>query len=175
MNGGGWPTAELDPVRRLKVIAGASGRPVYAERRFAFPVEQVWAVASDLERELPLLVSGLRSFAVTLVGEREGAAGAAAGDRFEGRAVSALGHRERFDIVLRPGWCLMQSAMLGSGMAARADGDDGCLFAFYSSLRLPGGQLADRVRAPWSARRAERMLDRLAARVSARSAPTRTE
>ncbi|MFI7007048.1 hypothetical protein [Streptomyces sp. NPDC050145] len=172
MSGGGWPTAELDPVRRLKVIAAASGRPVYAERRFAFPVERVWAVASDLENELPLLVSGLRSFAVAPAGE---GGRAAAGDRFEGRAVSALGHRERFDIVLRPGWCLMQSAVLGSGMAARADGDDGCLFAFYSSLRIPGGQLADRVRAPWSARRAERMLDRLAERVASGSVPPRAE
>lgn len=161
-----WPTAELDPVRRLKVVASASKHPVYAERRFELPLDQVWSVASDLQNELPLLISGLRSFTV--------ARPLGGGDRLEGHAVSAIGHRERFDIVLRPGWCLMQSKVLSSGMAAAADGD-GCRFAFYSSLRLPGGQVLDRMRAPWSERRAEEMLDRLAGRVAARSAPGRTE
>jgi hypothetical protein len=162
----GWPTAELDPVRRLRVIASTAPHAVYAERRFGLPADRVWAVASDLEGELPLLVDGLRSFAVT--------AAPSGGDRFEGRAVSVLGHRERFDIALRPGWCLMQSRVLSSGMAATADGD-GCRFAFYSSLRLPGGRLLDRLREPWSARRAEEMLDRLAERAAARSAPGRPE
>ncbi|KUL26754.1 hypothetical protein [Streptomyces regalis] len=160
----GWPTAELDAVRRLQVIASTAKHPAYAERRFDVPLEQLWPVASDLENELPLIVSGLRSFTVTQ----------SSGERLSGQAVGTLGYKERFDVVLRPGWCLMQGKVLTSGMAAVADGD-GCRFAFFTSLRLPGGDLLDRMRAPWSTRRAEELLDRLGQRVAARSAPGRAE
>ncbi|QKW07757.1 hypothetical protein HUT18_16575 [Streptomyces sp. NA04227] len=159
-----WPTAKLDSVRRLKVMASVAKHAAYAERRFEVPFEQLWAVASDLENELPRIVGGLRSFAVT----------SSSGERLSGRAAGPLGYREHFDVVLRPGWCLMQSDRLTSGMAATADGD-GCRFAFYTSLRVPGGELLDRMRAPLSARRAERMLDRLGDLAAARSAPGRTE
>ncbi|MEU9593418.1 SRPBCC family protein [Streptomyces sp. NPDC048193] len=159
-----WPLAELDAIRRLRIIASSARHPAFAERRFDVPVDRVWSVASDLEAELPLIVPGLRSFTVT----------ESSGDRLAGRAVGALGYRESFDVVLRPGWCLMQGTALTSGMAAVPDGD-GCRFAFFSTLRLPGGGTLDRLRAPWSARRAERMLDRLGERVAARSAPGRAE
>ncbi|EST36104.1 hypothetical protein M878_03110 [Streptomyces roseochromogenus subsp. oscitans DS 12.976] len=151
-------------MRRLKVIASATGHPSFAERHYAVPLERLWSVASDLEHELPLIVTGLRSFSVT----------EADGERLSGEAVSVLGVRERFDVVLRPGWCLMQGKVLTSGMAATADGD-GCRFAFFTSLRLPGGGVLDRLRGPWSARRAEDLLDRLGVRVAARSAPGRAE
>ncbi|MET7274611.1 hypothetical protein ABZS59_25940 [Streptomyces flaveolus] len=160
----GWPLAELDPIRRLRIIASSARHPAFAERRFDVPVGHFWSVASDLEAELPLIVPGLRSFTVT----------ESSGDRLSGRAVGAFGYRERFDVVLRPGWCLMQGTTLTSGMAATPDGD-GCRFAFFSTLRLPGGDTLDRMRAPWSARRAQRMLDRLGERVAARSAPGRAE
>ncbi|MEU3659501.1 hypothetical protein AB0E77_07000 [Streptomyces sp. NPDC032940] len=152
-----WPLAEVDPIRRLRIIASGARHPAFAERRFDVPVGRLWSVASDLETELPLIVPGLRSFTVTKT----------AGDRLSGRAVGVLGYRERFDVVLRPGWCLMQGTALTSGMAATPDGD-GCRFAFFSTLRLPGGGALDRLRAPWSAKRAERMLDRLGERAAAR-------
>ncbi|GGW80520.1 hypothetical protein GCM10010503_67420 [Streptomyces lucensis JCM 4490] len=161
----GWPVAELDTVRRLKVIASGSGQHAsFSERRFDVPLERLWSVVSDLENELPLIVSGLRSFTIT----------GSSGERLSGEAVGAVGFRERFEVVLRPGWCLMQGQVLTSGMAATADAD-GCRFAFFTSLRLPGGALLDRLRGPWSARRAEDMLDRLGERVAARSAPGRPE
>ncbi|MEU3827372.1 hypothetical protein GT045_14995 [Streptomyces sp. SID486] len=161
----GWPTAELDAVRRLHVIASAAGpHASFAERRFDVPLDRLWSVASDLENELPLIVGGLRTFGITR----------SEGERLTGEAVGALGFREQFDIVLRPGWCLMQGKVLTSGMAATED-RDGCRFAFFTSLRLPGGGLLDRMRGPWSARRAEDMLDRLGKRVAARSAPGRPE
>lgn len=156
----GWPTAELDPVRRLKVIASASRHPTYAERYFEVPLDQLWSVVSDLERELPHIVPGLRSFTLT-----DGD-----GDRLQGRAVSSLGHRERFEVVLRPGWCLMQSRILTGGMAAVADGT-GSRFAFFSSLRFPGGRLVGRVRRSRSRQRSGALLDRLQQRVEARSVP----
>jgi hypothetical protein len=160
----GWPTVELDPVRRLKVIAAATKHPTFTERHFGATFDELWSVASDLERELPHLVPGLRSFTIT----------SSEGDRLSGRAVGALGHREHFDVVLRPGWCLMQSKILTGGMAAMPDGD-GSRFAFFSSLRLPGGQALDRVRRTGSAQRHEEILDRLEQRVETRSTPGKAE
>ncbi|MFI6898401.1 SRPBCC family protein [Streptomyces sp. NPDC050256] len=159
-----WPVAALDPIRRLKVIAAGSRHPTYAERAFDVPVEQLWSVVSDLETELPLLIPGLRAFTLT----------EPTADHLSGQAVGVFGYRERFTVVLRPGWCLMQSTLLTSGMAATAAGD-GSRFAFFSAVRPPGVDMVDRMRAPWSARRSERMLDRLAERVAARSAPGRAE
>ncbi|MEV7414885.1 hypothetical protein [Streptomyces sp. NPDC089919] len=155
-----WPTVELDPVRRLKVIASATKNANYAERLFDEPVTRLWAVASDLENELPLIVPGLKSFTLTGAG----------GERFTGQALSALGHRENFDVVLRPGWCLMQSKVLASGMAAVAEGG-GTRFAFFSSLRFPGGQSLDRVRALRAEQRIGGYFDRLQERVLARALP----
>lgn len=159
-----WPTADLDPLRRLKIIASAAKYPTYAERHFDVPVEHLWRVASDLEGELPHIVSGLRSFTIL---ESDG-------DRLSGRAVSSIGHREHFDVVLRPGWCLMQSKVLAGGMAAEPEGE-GSRFAFFSSLRFPGGQAIDRVRVLRAANRTGALFDCLQQRVEARSFPDAAE
>ncbi|MEU9040532.1 MULTISPECIES: hypothetical protein [unclassified Kitasatospora] len=156
----GWPTVELDPVRRLRVLAAAgAGRPLFAERRFAAGFDEVWSVAGDLSGELPGLIGGLRSFEV---GPPSG--GAAGGDRLEGLAVSVVGHRERFDIVLRSGWCLMQSRVLLGGMAAVPDGD-GTRFALLAALRVPGAGPVQRFFGGLVDRRGEVLLDRLERRV----------
>lgn len=47
------------------------------------------------------------------------------------------GLRAPFDLVLRPGWCLMQSRLLVFGMAAVPDGDV-TRFAYMAGFRLPG-------------------------------------
>ncbi|MFE5585412.1 hypothetical protein [Kitasatospora sp. NPDC056531] len=156
----GWPTVELDPVRRLRVMAAAgAGRPLYAERHLAAGFDQVWRVASDLSGELPGLISGLRSFEV---------GPAKAGERLEGLAVSVVGHRERFEIVLRSGWCLMQSPVLLGGMAAVPDGD-GTRFALLGSLRVPGAGPVQRLLGGLTERRGEVLLDRLERRIVERS------
>jgi hypothetical protein len=156
---GSWPTAELDPVRRLRVLAGANGRALYAERYFDVPLDEVWRIASDLEHELPRLVGGLRSFTPALPA---GPAGSGPPERFTATAVSRLRHRERFDVVLRPGWCLMQSRLLVGGMAAAAEGS-GTRFALMYRPRLPGGAVLRRL--PRSGARAGAMLDRLGGRI----------
>ncbi|MFF2149196.1 hypothetical protein [Kitasatospora sp. NPDC058190] len=155
-----WPTVELDPVRRLRVMAAAgAGRPLYAERRLAAGFDQVWRVASDLSGELPGLISGLRSFEV---------GPAQAGERLEGLAVSVVGHRERFEIVLRSGWCLMQSRVLLGGMAAVPDGD-GTRFALLAGLRVPGAGPVQQLLGGLTERRGKVLLDRLERRIVERS------
>ncbi|MER7583606.1 hypothetical protein [Kitasatospora sp. NPDC097691] len=158
----GWPTVELDPVRRLRVLAAAgAGRPLFAERRFAAGFDAVWSVAGDLSGELPGLISGLRSFEV-------GPGAGGRGGRLEGVAVSVVGHRERFEIVLRDGWCLMQSRVLLGGMAAVPDGD-GTRFALLAALRVPGAGPVQRFFGGLVDRRGEVLLDRLERRVGSRA------
>ena len=125
-----WPVAGLDSVRRLQVIAATIPGVIYAEQHIPAPFAQVWAVASDLENQLPRIVTDVRTFEIT----------ASAGDRLQARARSRLGLRARFDVVLRPGWCLMQSRFLIFGMAAVPD-DDGTRFAGLAALRVPGARL----------------------------------
>ena len=127
-----WPVAGLDPVRQLRVLAASVRFPVYvSEVVVPAPVEQVWAVASDLERELPRCISTVREVRITH----------AEGDRLELMAFGTLGQRARFDVVLRPGWCLMRSRFVLGAMAAVPEAG-GTRFASLGGFRLPGARLA---------------------------------
>lgn len=154
-----FPAVELGPLRRLQVIAGSLRNPVYAEHHFDAPLEKVWEVASDLEAELPELLPRLRSFTMESDGEQTRAV-----------AVSRLGHRERFDVVLRPGWCLMQSRLLIGAMAAEAE-EDGTRFAYMSSYRFPGGSSLQLLRRLGVDTRSAAMFQRLDTRIAKRSIP----
>ena len=60
-----WPVADLDPVRRLAVLAATvPGGAIVVEEVIDAPFERVWAVAGDLEHEFPLLVRNVRSMRV---------------------------------------------------------------------------------------------------------------
>jgi len=121
-----WPVAELDPVRCLHVLAAAAGA-VVVERVIPAPVEAVWSVASDLEREMPRLGWYVSSLHIVR----------ADGDRLELDVRGPMGLRDHFDAVLRPGWCWCQGRVLRVGMAA-APIPEGTLFGVAAGLRLPG-------------------------------------
>ena len=126
-----WPVADLDPVRRLRVLAASVRFPAYvAEVVLPAPPERVWAVAADLERELPRCLPTVRSARITR----------ADGDQLELLAVGTLGQRARFDVVLRPGWCLMRSRFVVGAMAAVAEAG-GTRFAVLGGFRIPGAGL----------------------------------
>ena len=152
----GWPVAELDAVRRLRVLASAQGG-LYAEGVIAAPFEQVWAVAADLEGELPNYLPDVRSLRVT----------ATTGERLEAYARGRLGLRARFDGVLRPGWCVLQSRFLIGGIAAVPDGQASRV-AFLGSFRAPGLRLLRPLLAPLERRVGRIVLRRLEARIHAR-------
>lgn len=123
-----WPLAEIDPVRRLRVIAASTPGSSLQETVVAAPLALVWAVAADLEDELPRwLFPDIRSVKVTPMSDP---------DRLVARAVGHSGLRARFDVVLRTGWCLMQSRFLLGGMAA-ADEDGATRFALLGGFRGP--------------------------------------
>lgn len=122
-----WPVAHLDAVERLHILASANPGAMFGETVIAAPFSDVWAVASDLEVELPRLIHDLRSARVTVPGP----------GRLELHARGHLGQRARFDVELRPGWCWLQSRYLLGGMAATAH-PDGTRFAFVGGVRTPG-------------------------------------
>ncbi|MCZ4119490.1 SRPBCC family protein [Streptomyces sp. H39-S7] len=161
----GWPRADLDQLRRLRVVAGAARHALYVEHHFEAAPDQVWEVAADLEGELPHLIPGLRSFTPEGIGD-----GRPDGERSSFRAVSAVGHRERFEVVLRPGWCLMQSRLLAGGMAAVPEGT-GTRFAFFSAYRFPGGAALQWLRRPGARARGAALMAALQRRIDARSSP----
>jgi hypothetical protein len=152
----GWPAAELDAVRRMRVLASTTGG-LYVEGVIAAPVERVWAVAADLEGELPNYLPDVRSLRVTT----------AAGDHLEARARGWFGLRARFDGVVRPGWCVLQSRFLIGGIAAVPHGPD-CRVAFLGSFRVPGLRFLSPLLAPLERVVGRMVLRRLEARVHAR-------
>ena len=149
--------AELDPVRRMRVIAAVTPGAAYAEKLIPAPFGAVWEAASDLERALPRMVTDLRSFEIT----------GALGERMTASARRRLGQRARFDVVLRPGWCVMQSRFLIGGMAAVPEGDV-TRFAFLGGVRLPGMRLLDPVLRPAVRRLALRPISQLEHRLRTR-------
>ncbi|MFG2005232.1 hypothetical protein ACGFNU_39415 [Spirillospora sp. NPDC048911] len=124
-----WPVAELDAVRRLRVLAAATRGAMYAEQVIDVSFHDAWTVAVDLEHEFPKLLPDVRSLHVIHT----------EGERLEAQARGRLGQRARFRIVMRPGWCWMQSRFLVGGIAAVAEGES-TRVAFMGALRLPGAR-----------------------------------
>ena len=104
---------------------------VVADIELDAPFEEVWSVAADLEGELPYYLPDVRSLRIVR----------AEGVRLHARARGYAGLRARFDIVLRPGWCVMRSRFLLGAMAAVADGER-TKFAFLTGVQIPGQRLA---------------------------------
>jgi hypothetical protein len=125
-----WPMAELNEVRRLRVLAAATPAAAYAEGVVDGPFDNVWQAASDLEHTFPMLLADVRSMHVTHTN----------GEHLQAIARGRLGQRARFDVVMRPGWCWMQSRFLVGGMAAVPEGDK-TRFAFMGAPRIPGARL----------------------------------
>lgn len=147
-----WPVADLDPVRRLRVLAAAVPGAVVAERIIRAPFEQVWEVAGDLEREFGTFEPDMRRLRIVA---DDG------GGRLVAEARSRYGMRARFDVDLRPGWCWMQSRFLIVGVAAAAV-PGGTLVAQTGGVRVPGRAAL----VPLGVRAAgEKALARLEARV----------
>jgi hypothetical protein len=122
-----WPVAGLDPIRRLRVMAAATPGTDLTEWIIDAPAGLVWQTASNLQAEMPRLVRDFRAVTVT-PGD---------GEHLVMRARGYLGQRARFDVVIRPGWCWMQSRFLLCGMAAAPD-PGGTRFGFLGGIRAPG-------------------------------------
>jgi hypothetical protein len=160
-----WPDTDLDPIRRLHVLAAALPGARVEQTRLDAPFDFVWDLVSDLEAELPRIVRDVRSLTIT---RRTPAIPnddpAPAGERLEAYARGYAGLRARFDIVLRPGWCVMRSRFLIGGMAAGPEGDQ-TIFAFLGGVRIPGQAVAAPLLSAIGGRLTPRVLRHVADRV----------
>ena len=152
-----WPVADLDAIRRLRALAAAVPGAFVAETTLDAPFDQVWAVAADLEHELPAYLPDVRTFTIT----------ARDGERLQADARGYAGLRARFDIVLRPGWCVMRSRFLLGGLAAAPDGQRTRL-AFLGGVHIPAQRAAAPALGLFGRRAGPRVLTRFANRVHQR-------
>jgi hypothetical protein len=60
-----WPTATLDGVRRLRVLAAVLPGVHLEEREVELPFERVWTTLTDLERNVPRFDRNVASLRVT--------------------------------------------------------------------------------------------------------------
>ncbi|GAA4223613.1 hypothetical protein GCM10022254_01100 [Actinomadura meridiana] len=125
-----WPVGELDDVGRLRAVAASFPGVLLEEAVLPSPFEDVWAVLGDPERGFAGLLPDVRSVRVT---ERRG-------ERMRVMVRGRSGLRAPFDMVLRPGWCLMQSRFLVFGMGVVPEGDV-TRFAYMAALRVPGARV----------------------------------
>jgi hypothetical protein len=132
-----WPTVELDPIARLRMMARSLAGVAMAERTFDAPFDEVWALVSDLETSVPRFDSDVRTLRIL---SRDG----------ERLRIRAYGHLLGFthrvpvaDVELRPGWCWMHSPVYVVGMAAMPDGDR-TRFAHLEGVPLVGPRFVQR-------------------------------
>ncbi|MFC4909090.1 hypothetical protein [Actinomadura gamaensis] len=123
-----WPAAELDDVRRLRVMAAAIPGGRVSERVLPVPLDEVWAVMGDLEDGFGRFQPDMRR--VRVVRAERGRVVALARSRF--------GMRARLEGTLRPGWCWLQSRFLIIGMAAASEPGGGTRVAVTGGVRVPG-------------------------------------
>lgn len=116
----GWPSASLDPVARLRVLAAGLPGVVLQERVLDAPVDEVWSFIADLERSVPTFDRDVHRLEIR-------------GTRPDGRLdvfargswwlPAALSH---FDVTLEDGWCWMvtrpQTYVVGMGAVPTPDG-----------------------------------------------------
>lgn len=152
-----WPTADVDRIDALRVLAALTPGAVLIETSLEASFDEAWQIAADLEHELPRCVIDVRALAIT--GHE--------GEHLVAMARGHLGLRARFDVVLRPGWCVMRSRFLLGGMAV-VETPAGTRFAFLGGLRFPGLFLM----APALRRLGRPLITRVVSRYAARIAGT---
>jgi hypothetical protein len=123
---GVWPSSELDPVRRMRILAAAIPQAAFRERVLDAAFDDLWRIAGDLEQGTPQWEKNTAALAIV---RREG-------ERLEVEIRSPFGIRLRALGVLRPGWCVMQGRFFAVGMAAAPEGER-TRFAHFEAVTLP--------------------------------------
>ncbi|MEV4252479.1 hypothetical protein AB0J52_04860 [Spirillospora sp. NPDC049652] len=123
----GWPAAELDDVRRLRVMAASIPGARVDERVLPRALDEVWAVMGDLEDGFGRFQPDMRDVRVLRAGH----------GRVVALARSRFGMRARLEGTLRPGWCWLQSRFLIVGMAAAPEPGGGTRVAVTGGVRVP--------------------------------------
>lgn len=134
-----WPTATLDGVRRLRVLGEVLAGVQMVERDLEHSFERVWAVVSDLERNVPRFDREVASLRVV---SREGT-------RLRIATRTRQGLRVPFDVELEPGFMWMQAPARAYvvGMAATPLDDGRTRLAHLEGIPRPIGAVLARATA----------------------------
>ena len=128
--------SELDPIRRLRVLASAIPGAAVAEGVLDAPYEAVWATVEDLEH-----AAGIEIFVADPRIRLRRPDEATGGERLELEyRMRPFRKLEVTEVDLRPGWCLMQSPLTIAAMAAVPEGDR-TRFAHLEAARFPGRRM----------------------------------
>lgn len=126
-----WPTAELDPIARMRALAAGMPHVATNETVFEAEFDRVWELVSDFEQYTAQYEAAVGEARIV---ERDG-------DRLVLHVkgpLPALSPWQRFDVVLRPGWCLMTSRLGEIGMAARPEGEGRTRYFHFEGSALLG-------------------------------------
>lgn len=136
-----WPTAELDPIARMRALAAAMPHVATDETVFDVDFDRFWGFIAELDRSAPAFEATVaRARIVSRASDAERALPPAQrSERLVLEARSPLaGPWIRFDVVLRPGWCLMHSRFGEVGMAAAPESAERTRFFHFEGSALLG-------------------------------------
>ena len=127
-----WPVADLDPIRRLHVVAAGLPNAGVGEITLDHPYDEVWPWLMDLERSVPTFDTMVARVRVRRV-DADGRRRITAWQR--GNPVPMP-----FVVTEEPGWCLMQARARAFVvlMAAVPLGDDRTRYAHAEAIPIPG-------------------------------------
>ena len=123
---GTWPVVEIDPVAKLRALAAGIPLAVVDEALFDVPFERFWGFVGDLEKSTPRIEGSVHGVRIL---ERRG------DDRLRLEIRTLIGTRDEFEVVLRPGYCIMQSGRAVVGMAARPEGPHRTRYFHFEGAR----------------------------------------
>jgi hypothetical protein len=138
----GWPTAQLDAISRLRVLAEGVPSGALVEREFAVPFDRLWTFVGDLERSVPVFddtVTGIEVRRRALVDD--------GAERLDVVATTRPGDvRVRFDVRLEPGFCWMvqPQRLYVVGMAATPIDATRTRYAHVEGIPRRGSRLGRR-------------------------------
>ena len=127
-----WPTATLDPVSRMRVLA--AGLPYCAVRetvlRAAF--ERVWTFLSDLESNTERYESTVTEVRVL------SRAADGPNERLQVASRSLPGVWMKLDVLMQPGFCVMHSPLGQIGFAAHPESETATRLIHFEGSPLLG-------------------------------------
>jgi hypothetical protein len=124
-----WPEARLDPVSKMRALAAGLPHVAFRETVLNAEFDRVWNFIADLEGHTHLYEATVSR--VRILERRD--------DRLQIQTrIRPFGFWLRMNVVLRPGWCVMNSRLGEVGMAAHPEGDSRTRYFHFEGSRLLG-------------------------------------
>jgi hypothetical protein len=130
-----WPNSELGPIEKMRALAAGLPHVASKETVFDVPFDRFWSYLTDFEANTAKFEGTVAEVRVL---ERR-PEGDSEGERIVLDARGPLfGPWMRFDVVVRPGWCLMRSRFGEIGMAARPNAPNSTHYLHFEGSTLLG-------------------------------------